>query len=356
MIRKLPKNSAYLCTLPRGCVYCGPGQKLVLFVTGLCNNRCFYCPLSDAKKGKDVMFANERKIRNFSDIIEEAKLIDSKGTGITGGDPLAVPDKTSKCIRLLKSKFGKKHHIHLYTASTDIKIIRRIAKSGLDEIRFHPPMNLWDNMRNSKFHNAIMTALDNNMDTGVEIPAIPGTKKQIRSLIEYLDDVNAGFLNLNELEFSETNYKSLLSRGYRVKDDVSSGVKGSEELALGILRDSDKNFPVHYCSSSYKDGVQLRNRITRRAKNIARPSDIISDDGLLVKGIIECDNLHKMYRELLVKHNVPKALVYIDNEKNRIEIAPWVLEKIAKRILYDAYIIEEYPTADRLEVERMRIN
>lgn len=45
---------------------------------------------------------------------------------------------------------------------------------------------------------------------------------------------------------------------------------------------------------------------------------------------------------------VPKELIGIDKEKERIEIA----DKIELR----KYIVEEYPTADRLEVEREEID
>jgi hypothetical protein len=165
-----------------------------------------------------------------------------------------------------------------------------------------------------------------------------------------------GFFNLNELEFSETNADALKSRGYRVKNDISSGVAGSEKLALDIIKNADVDIPLHYCSASYKDGVQLRNRITRRAINIARQGDIVTDDGLLVKGVIECRNMKKTMTELLTRYGVRKGLVYIDREKNRLEVAPWVLKRIAPKLPDPCFIVEEYPTADRLEVEKMRIN
>jgi hypothetical protein len=312
--------------------------------------------LSAEKRGRDVTFANEKKVARNRDIIVEAELIDATGTGITGGDPLAKLNRTIKCINLLKENFGEKHHIHLYTATASRKIVKALAESGLDELRFHPPSSLWGKMRNSGFDTSIAAAIGGGMKTGVEIPAIPGMEKPLLSLVSYLDSVGADFINLNELEFSETNCKALLARGCRVKDDVSSGVAGSEKMALGIIKKADADIPIHYCSASYKDGVQLRNRIMRRAKNTAMPSDIISDEGLLVKGILEGCNLNAVRIELVLRFKIPENLVHIDKGKKRLEIAPWILEKIASKIQYPCYIIEEYPTADRLEVERMRIN
>jgi len=356
MMHRLQKNSAYTRRLPEGCKRCGMGQKLVLFVTGICNNKCFYCPLSAEKRGRDVVFANEKKVAKTEDIIQEARLIDATGTGITGGDPLAKIDRTIKYINLLRENFGEKHHIHLYTATASRKMAKALAESGLDELRLHPPPSLWGKMRNSGFDSSIAAAIGGGMKVGVEIPAIPKMDKPILSLISYLDSIGADFVNLNELEFSETNCTALLSRGYRVKDDVSSGVAGSEKMARGIIKKADSDIPLHYCSASYKDGVQLRNRIMRRAKNIAKPSDIISDEGLLVKGILEGSNLNAVRTELVLKFKIQKTLIHIDKEKKRLEIAPWILEKIALRIPHPCYIVEEYPTADRLEVERMRIN
>ena len=44
--------------------------------------------------------------------------------------------------------------------------------------------------------------------------------------------------------------------------------------------------------------------------------------------------------------------MWVDEEKERLEVAAWVLEEIAPELELQSFIVEEYPTADRLEVER----
>jgi pyruvate formate-lyase activating enzyme-like uncharacterized protein len=160
------------------------------------------------------------------------------------------------------------------------------------------------------------------------------------------------FVNLNELEFSETNWKSLRTLGFDVKNDVSAGVKGSEDIALDLLR-LRTDIPLHYCSASFKDGVQLRRRIMRRAKNVRKPHEVLTKDGTLIKGVIETDDLSMTAACILKKFDVPGELIWSNPKKKRLEIAPWVLEEIAGELGLPAYIVEEYPTADALEVERI---
>ena len=350
--KKWLKGSAYSGRLPTGCVHCARGGKLVLLVTGKCNSGCFYCPLSAKKKGRAVVYADELLVRNKNEILEEARLIGATGTGMTGGDPLLKPAETAELIKLLKREFGKGHHIHLYTGSADIKAIKKLASSGLDEIRFHPPISIWRNIEDSPFNDVIMTSKDIGMEAGFEVPAIPGMHDDILALIEYASRTGLSFVNLNELEFSETNWRQLRNRGFDVKGAVSSAVKGSEKLALKLIGESPADLPVHYCSSSFKDAIQLRRRIMRRAKNIARPLDILTKDGTRVMGIIETNDPSSLVEELNGRLGVPKRLIEANEAMRRVEIAPWVLDEIAPEVRGRKFIIEEYPTADRLEVER----
>jgi pyruvate formate-lyase activating enzyme-like uncharacterized protein len=146
----------------------------------------------------------------------------------------------------------------------------------------------------------------------------------------------------------------LKSRGFKIKDDVSSAAKGSQEAAGKIAAALEGTLIVHYCSSSFKDATQLRNRLLRRARNIATGLEIITGDGTFLKGVIETSEPEALVRKLKRDFGIPAELIRHDGEKSRVEIAAWVLEELPADI-GQCFIVEEYPTADRLEVERRPI-
>jgi len=347
---RMPKNSFYTKQLAKGCKLCQEGAKLVLLITGLCKANCFYCPLSERKRGKDVIYADEMIAEKDEDILEEAELIEAEGTGITGGDPLLVMDKTIHAIHLLKDYFGEKHHIHLYTATLDYGKVKILEENGLDEIRFHPPSTLWKRIEETDFKKLLEKV---EMDRGMEIPLIPHMKKETFHLLKEVDKYGLDFINLNELEFSITNLDALDSFGYRAKNDESAAVKGSEEMAYEIV-EMDLITPIHYCSASFKDAIQLRKRIERRARNVAKLYEMITEDGTLLKGVImaDKDKMDEIKKEFEIENN----LIAWNEERKWIETSPFILEEIADYLPYKCYLVEEYPTADHLEVERVPLN
>jgi pyruvate formate-lyase activating enzyme-like uncharacterized protein len=349
--KEMEAGSFFIGRLPRGCTLCRRGSKMVLLATGKCESGCFYCPLSQKKKGKEVVYANEKLVEKDEDVIKEAELIGAEGTGITGGDPLAVLDETVHYIEMLKARFGLKHHIHLYTSTIDRDAYLRLQEAGLDELRIHPALEDWDRLQGSGLEEAVKGL---TMKVGLEIPAVPGEEERMEALVRFADSIDLDFVNLNELEFSETNCDKLLEKGFGVKDDISSAAKGSMEAAVRILS-LDLQIPRHFCSSSFKDAIQLRKRMLRRAQRIARPGDVITKDGTLLKGIIETNDPGGMKDLLAKEYQVPDELMFVDTEKGRLEVAAWVLrdlDEIAPDLYVESYLIEEYPTADRLEVER----
>ena len=352
-------DSKYINSLSPACKMCAKGSKMVLLLTGLCPSNCFYCPLSFEKLGKDRIYADEWELENEKDtdkLISEAKYIDAEGAGFTGGDPLIVWERTKKYIELLKKNFSTNFHIHLYTSGLkNYQKIPDLAKVGLDEIRFHPNLKDYNKMENSQVKKAIDIALDSDIDVAIEIPVLPSKEKEIIDLITWADKKGINWINLNELEFSETNADALINKKYDVKDDISSAVKGSEKTAYNVLKFFEKKnicIGLHYCSSSFKDGIQLRNRILRRAKNVSKTYEKITEDGTLLKGIILVKSDPETFVKKLKQKYHPGSIFH-NKEKNRIETSVEIVREISNDKKLECFIIEEYPTADRLEVERI---
>lgn len=337
--------------LAEGCKHCVDGGKMVLFVTGRCDTGCYYCPVGLAKKGKDVIYANELCTRSKASIIEEAESMDATGTGITGGDPLINTERTVDAIRMLKEHFGPEHHIHLYTSTMDAEKVSAVVEAGLDEIRFHPPLKLWSDMESTPLREIIKGL---PIDVGIEVPALPDHREELNDLVSFAESAGVDFVNLNELEFSESNWDMMDRYGYDLVDELSSAVKGSAETARYVM-EKHPNIPIHYCSSIFKDGVQLRNRLIRKATHSAKEYEVITEDGTVIKGVLYGD-LESAMKLLAEDYDVPEELMYLDTERNRLDVAPWVLEEIAEELPYRCYEVEEYPTADRLEVERAPLN
>lgn len=372
-INKVKKTKYYsykIGNLARGCKQCVKGEKTVLFITGKCSLNCFFCPISDQKKNKDVIFFNEWPSRNINDLFKEIELCKSKGVGITGGDPLMALPRTIKYIKALKKKFGKNFHTHLYTPLNLVteKILEKLYKAGLDEIRFH--LNMYD----EKYWERINLASKFKWDIGVEIPVIPGIKSKYLKLIDFLID-KIKFLNLNELEISDTNACKLVEKGFKTKDRYSYGIKGSEKLAKELLKyiekknkeqnnikntDFKKNslLNVHYCTCKLKDDVQLRNRIKRRAKNSAKAYDIIDDEGMLIRGVVYFNDFGQVKNiiSILKKNKVPIKYYELDKKRNRLLTTTVVVEELGQefkttQIGIKVAIVKEYPTFDCLNVQ-----
>lgn len=213
---------------------------------------------------------------------------------------------------------------------------------------------------------------------GCEIPVIPGHHRETVKFIRGIDELGVGFLNLNQLEISETNMEELSRRGYEAESDTSFAVKGSETLAGKLLKYCAENtrLKVHYCTVKLKDNVQLKNRLKRRAKNTSKNYDIVTDEGLLIRGALyhhktlpsygynrKIDGIKPAEKtrilrlleaarsKLTGKCGVPSDMVEVDRRRLRILTGAWIAEELAKEVSswgLKAAVVEEYPTWDGL--------
>jgi len=232
-----PLIGVYIDSLPKGCVKCYEGSKVVVFATGLCHDNCFYCPLSEQRR-RDVFFVDEEKASSkeaLNAVIQEIWRIDAKGASFTGGDPLLKPSLTIKLLKNLKKEFGSSFHTHLYTSGryATRELLEELYSAGLDEIRFHPVRDEYL----KSVENAIKYT---NMSVGIEVPALPHSFEWLKKLALFLEEHKGDFLNINELEVTETNVSALVERGYEPLQHPPV-VKGSRETALSFLKWAAKN-------------------------------------------------------------------------------------------------------------------
>ena len=218
--------------------------------------------------------------------------------------------------------------------------------AGLDELRYHPHIGLWDHLDMTPLGH-IATTL--SIPVGLEIPLFPHLIKSTVHLLHWAEAADIAFVNLNELEFSVTNGDALRRHGYDLKHDVSTAAAGSESMAYRLAA-YDLDLPMHYCSSSFKDAVQLRKRLLRRASVTAPLYAVITEEGTLLKGIIYCPSA--AVSKIIETYSIASHLLQWDAAKQWAETSPDIVRAIAPHLPYACYVVEEYPTADRLEVER----
>ena len=312
--------------LSAGCRLCYEGAKLVLFLTGLCRRDCWYCPLSQERKNRDVIYANEHRISSPDEMITVAEKMSALGTGITGGEPFLFPDRLIRYTERLKDEFGPSHQIHIYTGIAPDADTLFSVQNLIDEIRFHPPAEIWDKLLDTPYYESITIAKRAGFDVGIEVPSLSG----ISSLKQILPEID--FLNINELEWGDSNADEMRKRGNLLRGDVSNAVKGGWEVAREISLEPK----VHWCSSDFKDRVQLRMRLKRVAANTAREFDEISDDGTIIYGVLECDGNNTIIP------GDPDSFMY-ERFEDRIETGWWMLEDIVDKFPGKAYIVERYP-------------
>ncbi|NMC60163.1 MAG: radical SAM protein [Candidatus Methanofastidiosa archaeon] len=336
-------NSYHTGKLPKGCKLCIKGRKSVLFVTGMCHVNCYYCPVSTEKKNIDASYINERKIEKKKDILEEIKACDSKGISLTGGDPLLKIDRCFEYSKLIKDE-SNKSHIHLYSGTTD-KNAKKIEKleGYVDEIRFH--------VKNEKEVQTLANVLKLNFEFGIEIPAIPNDFERIKSIIESAVLADFSFVNINEFEYSDSNWDNLCEKGFEFDSD-SNKVKGSKDLSMKIIETfEDSDISIHFCPSVLKDAIQLRRRWERRAKKTKKYYEEI-EDCLIVKGELS-GNIQEIIAYLTNTVSISKKMYEI--EGSRIYTHWAIAEEISKDREFSKNIkigiVKEYPIHKRLVAE-----
>ena len=356
-----------------GCIQCQLGSKLVLFITGHCHWMCDYCPLSENRREIDWMFANERRVEigDWDAVIEEARAMNATGAGITGGDPVMARERVLEACKILKNEFGEDFHLHMYTSIPfKAQWAQDFAEAGLDEIRFH-----FLDLESEKYTETMAACVESGMLTGVEIPCEPDKENELMELLETMRDMPVQFLNLNELEITVGNHDNMEVRGFNLSDEITAGAAGSGELAtrmrdrvmaasIGAADPEDgtvrEPYPYHlkYCTATYKDSGQLRRRFIRRGEHTISPHEILTEDGTLLFGAIDCaqEESDDWIDEIHSETGLPKRFMLYDSDNERIELPLSMAEELVGEIEAPISLVEVHPTHERLEMTVVYLN
>ena len=356
-----------------GCIQCQMGSKLVLFITGHCHWMCDYCPLSENRREIDWMFANERRVEigDWDAVIEEARAMNATGAGITGGDPVMARERVLEACKILKNEFGDDFHLHMYTSIPfKAEWAKDFAEAGLDEIRFH-----FLDLESEKYTETMDACVESGMLTGVEIPCEPDKENELMELLETMRNMPVQFLNLNELEITVGNHNNMELRGFNLSDEITAGAAGSGELAtrmrdrvmaasIGAADPEDgtvrEPYPYHlkFCTATYKDSGQLRRRFIRRGEHTISPHEILTEDGTLLFGAIDCaqEESDDWIDEIHSETGLPKRFMLYDSDNERIELPLSMAEELVGEIEAPISLVEVHPTHERLEMTVVYLN
>lgn len=263
--------------LSPGCRSCGEGTWSCLFINGICNAHCFYCP---AEQHEDsVPGTNAVDFSSPRDYIDYLEYFHFQGASISGGEPLLTPEKTLRFIAKIKGHFGDRLHMWLYTngiLATEERL-SQLKEAGLDEIRF--------NIGARNYNLDRVAAAVGRIDVvTVEVPAIPEEYERLKESVRRLADIGAAHLNLHQLRCTPFNHRHLAERNYTFLHGPKVTILESELTALRLMLHSLEKgieLPINYCSFVYKNTCQTAAARRRAAALVKKPYEEITATGLI---------------------------------------------------------------------------
>ena len=263
--------------LAPGCRSCVAGGWSCLFINGLCNCDCFYCPSSQNELGLPT--TNTVSFRHPADYVAYLERFGFTGASISGGEPLLTPKRSIGFLGAIKRRFGSSLHTWLYTNGTLLteEIALQLRDAGLDEIRFDIGAGGY-NLRTLKKAAGIIPTLT------VEIPAVPEAVDTLKRLLNDMLEIGVDHLNLHQLRLTPYNYPRLQPRGYRYLHGEKVTVLDSELAALELMRfalEQRVELPINYCSFVYKNRFQARAARQRNAVAVGKNHESLTENGYI---------------------------------------------------------------------------
>lgn len=247
------------------CAACRTGEETATFFISLkCTRSCYFC-FNPNQENYAYYRAHKR------DIAEELRRAHSEGKtyshiAVTGGEPCLHPKELCDFIETAKDLYPQVH-TRVYTSGDRLtgRLLRTLADLGLDEVRFSIKQEEGSKSVERQL-GLLKSAVDVIPSVMVEMPVIPGTIDEMKSLLCRLDALGVCGINLLEFCFPLSNDNEFRSRGFKIRacpyevlyDYWYAGglpIAGSELDAMALLEYADEQnlrMGVHYCSLDNK--------------------------------------------------------------------------------------------------------
>ena len=263
--------------LSPGCRHCGNGSWSCLFINGMCNANCFYCPAPQNQQ--DPPTTQTVAFPKVEDYIAYLCKFGYKGVSISGGEPLMDFEKTLEFITRIRQSMGEEVYLWLYTNGIllDEDKLRLLRNARLNEIRLDIGATQYATDR-------VEMAMKWIPAVTVEIPAVPEEFDRMKLLLHHFDRIGLHYLNLHQIRCTPHNYPKLLKRGYTFLHGPQITVMESELTALKLMVYACENglqVPLNYCSSIYKYRYQRMAARRKFAPLIAHNYEEITETGMI---------------------------------------------------------------------------
>jgi len=325
-------SKPYLHHLSPGCRSCVSGKWFCIFITGVCNKACFYCPRERDGRPQDFPNTPENLILASKEkYIEYIKTFDFDGISFSGGEPFLAFDKMVAYIRETRLVFGSKHYVWAYTNGSLVteERLRILKDAGLNELRFDISANEYE-----------LTPVEfaaKHIDTvTIEIPAIPEDKEFVKTNLEKFEAMGVKYLNLHQLMQTEFNQDAFHERGYTpvhhkyYKNHFP--VVESELAGLEILKyaaDQISEMGINYCSKCYKLRFQGNGHARRLASIFKDKMESVTSIGTLRRFSIQGSPEKLKHLKSVLDHKTGAESVFDKNDGRAcLVVSPECIETI----------------------------
>jgi len=269
----------WINSLSQGCRLCGEGQWSCLFITGLCNANCFYCPTS--QQADHLPTTQQFEFKTALDYAAYINRMKFKGISFSGGEPLLFFDRLTDYLTTIRRECSPDLYVWMYTNGKLFTPEKAeiLANLRLDEIRFDIGATQYavDTIRHAKGKIPHIT---------VEIPAVPEKLALIKSLLPELIESGVTNLNLHQMRLTPYNVSKLEKHPYTYLHGEAPVVAESELAALELIRFVDEhqlNLGVNYCGFQYKNRFQKSGFRVKVAQELIGNQTQITEAGYIIQ-------------------------------------------------------------------------